>query len=212
MQRLRTSVNAPAAATYEKVVLSSQQADGLIQLFVNEPTYLGRSPAANFDFSLAKCIQRLRIGHHLILFDYNTADPMEALVKGKAHGLVFKQRGRRVRVPYSEIAGLSLGDQTSTFKTFTQLYGNLEVFGLKPMCCMTVHTAKNSYSIGSINVLHVYDLYLVLSWYASANQAPGTVFPLTKGQLTVYVVRRKLQDMAAERYISVKELLMVSTT
>ena len=75
--------------------------------------------------------------------------------------------------------------------------------------CLTLITEIRSYCLIVSDDTLRYDLYLALSWNISIHATKTSLIPITKPQLSVYIVRKKIEAMAKERLLFVEELYLL---
>ncbi|OMJ91621.1 hypothetical protein SteCoe_5767 [Stentor coeruleus] len=203
---------------YDSVLLNARSSRALCLKFDSEPCGLIKSDAKNQDFSLLSILNRMKTGHKVYKYNYNT--PSRKIVTVKINqGIIeiYTSETRKKRLGFSDIYGVILGSVSSTFKmNKSQIefkYGKLHT----QEDCFSVITDLRSYDFGTISYLAMYDICLSLSWLCCLNNCMQSSIPFTK--CDVYVdflsyrnVFEKLKREASIRFMSIHELFLVKIT
>ena len=174
---------------------------------MDESTYLKSSDARNFDFSLNSCIRRLKAGHTIIGFNYNTAQVQEVeILLTDTHLVMIFESKETIRISYKDISGVFFSKVSSTFKMYSRTRGNLSTLGLENNDAFSILTKNRCFDFACTSELVKYDICLVASWIASDN---SRYIPFNKSTFTRFKVTRKIHEMAHEKGLFFKELILV---
>lgn len=200
---------------YDSILLNARSSRALCLKFDSEICGLIKSDAQGQDFSLTAILGRMKAGHKVYKYNYNT--PSRKIVTVKiTQGIVeiYTSDTRKNRIGFADVYGITLGASSSTFKMYKgqidYKYGYLH----SQEDCFSVINEFRSYDFGTTSFLARYDICLSLSWLCSLNNSLQSNVPFTKCKiyldyLSFKNVSEKLKREASIRLISVHELLLV---
>lgn len=164
----------------------------------------------NFDFKSSA--DRMRVGYTFIMFCYDDFTVARVLLSADGYGITLREPGKlEQRILYSEFIGLVLGAVCSTFTCYQKIFGDLAELGLDRTDCFSLLSHHRSYDFGTHSDSAKYDIYQVFTGYFSAvTRANSPNLPLLRRDFIIYRIQSKLKEMAEFRYLSVKELLLVT--
>ncbi|OMJ79735.1 hypothetical protein SteCoe_20162 [Stentor coeruleus] len=196
---------------YDSILLNARSSRALCQKFDSEICGLIKSDAQDQDFSLTAILGRMKTGHKVYKYNYNT--PSRKIVTVKiTQGIVeiYTSDTRKNRVGFADVYGITLGASSSTFKMYKgqidYKYGKLHT----QEDCFSVINEFRSYDFGTTSSLARYDICLSLSWLCSLNNSLQSNVPFTKYFLSFKNVSEKLKREASIRLISFHELFLLA--
>ena len=193
---------------YADILIGSKDSTELIRTFIKERVHLEKSDARYYDYDFQSCFQRLSSGFSLMYLDYNK--PVIRTMKLTTHPTYFTILGVQTKdCNYTDLRGIILGSNVSTFALYEARYGGLSVLGLESYRCISLVTDNRTYSFGSLSASQIYDIYIVFSMIVASNHRLPTTVPMNKRQVTVYIAKQKLLLMAKEKHLYLKELILV---
>ena len=201
---------------YDSILLNARSARSICQKFESEPCGLLKSDAQGVDFSLDGILSRMKTGHKVYKYNYNTPTRKIVTVKIDLNIIeIYKSENMKSRIGFSEIYGLTLGSSSSTFKMYK---GQIDYkFGKihTQEDCFSVISEFRSYDFATNSAMVKYDICLSLSWLCSLNNSLQSNVPFTKCNtyadfLAYKNISDKLKRDAKLMYISLNELFLVT--
>ncbi|OMJ67004.1 hypothetical protein SteCoe_35962 [Stentor coeruleus] len=196
---------------YDSILLNARSSRAICQRFDLEPCGLIKSDAQGQDFTLPAILNRMKIGHKVYKYNYNT--PSRKIVTIKiTQGIIeiYTSDTRKNRVGFTDVYGITLGSASSTFKMYKgQIdfkYGKLHTHE----DCFSIINEFRSYDFGTTSHLARYDICLSMSWLCSLNNSLQSNVPFTKYFLSFKNVSEKLRRESSIRLISMNELLLLA--
>ncbi|OMJ77538.1 hypothetical protein SteCoe_22869 [Stentor coeruleus] len=196
---------------YDSILLNARSSRALCVKFESESCGLIKSDAINQDFSLTAILGRMKTGHKVYKYNYNT--PSRKIVTVKINqGIVeiYTSETRKNRIGFADVYGVTLGSSSSTFKMYK---GQIDYkYGLlhTQEDCFSIINEFRSYDFGTTSFLARYDICLALSWLCSLNNSLQSNVPYTKYFLSFKNVSEKLKREASMRLISMHELFLLA--
>ena len=189
--------------SYLQLLLKTGKTQALIDKFSEESYNLKVSDASHKSFVPNACLERLKEGHSVVYCDYSSGGMREGHISITSETILFTCGGTKKEVNVRDVCGVMLNGMSSTFKNFTE--GKTYVNSYQ---AFSVITTGRSFDIITDSETAKYDICISVSWLASEFSSHRVV-PITKTQLTVYTVKRKIEEMAKERSMFFKEILLV---
>lgn len=166
---------------YDSILLNARSSRAICLRFDVEPCGLIKSDAQGQDFSLPAILNRMKIGHKVYKYNYNTASRKIVTIKIN-QGIIeiYTSDTRKNRVGFADVYGITLGSASSTFKMYKgQIdfkYGKLHT----QEDCFSIINEFRSYDFGTTSYLARYDVCLSMSWLCSLNNSLQSNVPFTK--------------------------------
>ena len=205
-------------AKYDSILLNARSSRAVCQIFDSEPSGLCKSDAMESEFSLEKILDRMKEGHKVYKYNYNTASRKIVTIKINS-GIVeiCTSDTNKNRVGFADVYGVTLGACSSTFRMYKKQID--EKIGMLhcPEDCFSIINELRSYDFGTTSALARYDICLALSWLCSLNNSLQSNVPFTKcifhsDFLSYKNISDKLRAEAHKRLISMHELFIVTST
>jgi hypothetical protein len=204
--------------SYSSILLNARSSRAICQRFETEPSGLVKSDAAEFDFSLHQILERMKEGHKVYKYNYNTPSRKIVTIRIR-EGIVeiFTSEAAKNRISFADVYGVTLGACSSTFRMYKgkidEKIGTLH----SSEDCFSIINELRSYDFATTSAVARYDICLSLSWLCTLNNSLQSNVPFTKCNPQSVVlgyknIRDKLFREAAIRLISVHELFIVIST
>lgn len=201
---------------YDSILLNARSSRAICQRFETEPCGLVKSDAKGELFSLGNILDRMKEGHKVYKYNYNTASRKIVTIRIN-DGIVeiYTSETRKNRIGFADVYGVVLGACSSTFRMYKgqidYKIGQLHT----PEDCFSIINEFRSYDFGTTSAIAKYDICLALSWLCSLNNSLQSNVPFTKCNfhsdfLSYKNISDKLKREASIRLISVHELFLVS--
>ena len=200
---------------YESILLNARSSRALCQKFESDPCGLIKSDAQDQEFSLEAILARMKTGHKVYKYNYNTSTRKIVTVKINNNIVeIYTTESRKNRISFVDVFGITLGAMSSTFRLYkAQIdykFGKLHT----QEECFSIINEFRSYDFGSTSALAKYDICLSLSWLCSLNNSLQSNIPFTKCKcytdfLTYKSIMEKLKRESRIKFISLVELFLV---
>lgn len=189
-------------SVYKKTLLNDNDSNTMVQCFLQESSELKVSDATGKDFSFEASCARLKEGCDIHLVNYKTyvSDKIQLCIDKAC--LFINQH----IVPFKDVSGMLLGASSLTFRKMKERNTSLEVSFID---CFSILTNLRSYDFIVMSETTRYDIHHVFSVYIAAI-SPNPIAPivLSKGKYILWRVKYVLNEVAATKYLSKKELLL----
>lgn len=205
-------------AKYDSILLNARSSRAICQIFDSEPSGLCKSDAMESEFSLEKILDRMKDGHKVYKYNYNTASRKIVTIKIN-NGIVeiCTSDTNKNRIGFADVYGITLGACSSTFRMYKKQIDDKIGMLHNAEDCFSIINELRSYDFGTTSAVARYDICLALSWLCSLNNSLQSNVPFTKcifhsDFLSYKNIRDKLKAEAHKRLISVHELFIVTST
>lgn len=194
---------------YKNLFLHDRSSDRVIAKFLEEPYELIPSRITVSSFSVESCLERVQEEYDIILFGYTDYKPVQAKLSATEEGFTLTIGKQRKFHPFCEYSGVLLGTGSSTFSLYKDRVGALGSRDIRETDCLTVVGEWASVNIAAVSQTAKYDIFLVLNWFISAKSRAPSILPVSKGKLTMEIVKIKLRRLAEEKSMFLNELLLL---
>jgi hypothetical protein len=202
-------------AKYDSILLNARSSRAVCQIFDSEPSGLCKSDAMESEFSLEDILGRMKEGHKVYKYNYNT--PSRKIVTIKINNGIVEictSETNKNRIGFADVYGITLGSCSSTFRMYKKQIDDKIGMLHMPEDCFSIINELRSYDFGTTSALARYDICLALSWLCSLNNSLQSNVPFTKCKkksdfLSFKNISDKLKAEAKIRLISVHELFLV---
>lgn len=200
---------------YDSILLNARSSRAICQRFETEPCGLIKSDAQGKDFSLESILNRMKDGHKVYKYNYNTASRKIVTIK-ISNGIVeiYTSETRKNRIGFGDVYGVVLGACSSTFRMYKgqidYKIGQIHT----PEDCFSIISELRSFDFGTTSAVAKYDICLAISWLCSLNNTLQSNVPFTKCNLNLDFlsyknISDKLKRESSIRLISLVELFLV---
>jgi len=166
---------------YSSILLNARSSRAICIRFETEPCGLHKSDAKEMSFTLEGILERMKEGHKVYKYSYNTASRKIVTIKINS-GIVeiFTSETRKNRIGFADVYGVTLGASSSTFRMYKgeidykigQLHTSED--------CFSIINEFRSYDFATTSAIAKYDICLSLSWLCSLNNSLQSNVPFTK--------------------------------
>lgn len=200
---------------YSSILLNARSSRAICQRFDTEPSGLNKSDAQGLVFTLEHILNRMKEGHKVYKYNYNTASRKIVTIK-ICNGIVeiYTSESRKNRIGFADVYGVTLGAVSSTFRMYKGEIDYKQGQLHSPEDCFSVINEFRSYDFATTSSLAKYDICLSLSWLCSLNNSLQSNVPFTKCKkkldfMSFKNISDKLKRESQVRLISVVELFLV---
>ena len=149
---------------YDSILLNARSSRAICQKFESDPCGLLKSDAQDRDFSLESILIRMKSGHKVYKYNYNSATRKIITIKVNLDIIeIYKSETKKTRVSFFDIFGVTIGAISSTFKMnkaqIDYKFGKLH----NPEDCFSIINEFRSYDFGTTSALAKYDICISLS-------------------------------------------------
>lgn len=198
--------------TYKYILIHETNSDRLLDCFMDESFKLRISDAAKSDFDMKSSFLRMIKGYTIIMFAYEDGTPYRAQISADKHGVILKQPGMlERRIHYHSFSGMLFGAKSATFNIMRESKHTLSEYGLEETDCFSLLSDLRSFDFATHSDTIKYDVQQVFLFYHNSVSHNPSSLSMNKSQLTYLKVKTKLKEMAEERFLSLKELLLVNS-
>lgn len=195
--------------SYSSALLRYKDSEKLINHFIQDTSGLRESDACGLTFTIDASLKRLIKGYTLVMFTYSTGETHRASLSADKYRIFIKEPLCLEKcIPYSHFKGIILGSASSAFSRYNIDDSKLSSLGLMPTDCFSLLTESRTYDFGTPSSRARYDIIQLFSFHL-ANQSLSASFPLSKSLITRIFIKAKIEAMAKEKGLLVKELLIV---
>lgn len=193
--------------SYKNVLLRFGGAPLLIEKFSEGIRQITHEITSHIPNDLQSMLNRVKEGYSGWKYSYFTASLKYRIFKLEATKLSWKSKRKNSSVFLENCIGIILGTESSTFRLFCE--AAKKSLDFKEELCFSVLTKTRTIDLYIEGKQAFIDFVVSLSWIISINSTSPRIFPLTRGQIIVFQIRKKLNVMAKERFLSIVELFIV---